>query len=160
VAFAPLASADDLTTVVGSEISSLNSIFTTEATLAGDSSDIIPPTAGNPFDTIPLTDAPLSGTSPLDYELYGVDPAVAGPSSDPGAYDVFNGALGKFDDALYVELYALENNGALDPNAADFIGSASSISDALGQANVTDAAEYFFNFGLGDLQGFFDIPSL
>jgi hypothetical protein len=107
-----------------------------------------------------MVDAPDSGTpTTLDYELYGVSP-IAQAGSDPGAYEVFNGALGKFDDALNIELYALENGGAIDPNAADFIGSASSIADALGSANATDAAEYFFNFGLGDLEGFFDTSAL
>ena len=38
---------------------------------------------------------------------------------------------------------------------ADFIGSESSIDHALGLANATDAAEYFYNFGVGDLSGFF-----
>jgi hypothetical protein len=92
---------------------------------------------------------------PLDYELYGVDPLAAGPASDPGSYEVLNGALGKFDDAFNIELYALENGGAIDPNVADFIGSESSIDHALGLANATDAAEYFYNFGVGDLSGFF-----
>ena len=55
--FAPLASADTpITTTVDSEISSLNSIFETEALLAGKSADVIPH-AGS-FDTIPLADAP------------------------------------------------------------------------------------------------------
>ena len=64
-----------------------------------------------------MVDAPDSGTpTTLDYELYGVSP-IAQAGSDPGAYEVFNGALGKFDDALNIELYALENGGAIDPNA-------------------------------------------
>jgi hypothetical protein len=163
VAFAPLASADDLTSVLDTEISSLNSIFTTEATIAGDSSDITSATAANPFDIITPADIATvqgAGTTPFDYLIYGVDPTNAGISPDPGAYDVFNGALTEFSDALNVELYSLQNNGALDTNVADFIGSSSSIADGLSQANATDAAEYFLNFGLGDLQGFFDIPSL
>ena len=158
VAFAPLAAADptEITTTVDSEVSSLNALFTVDADLAGDGSDVIQPTATKPFDTIPLADAPQNGTGTLDSLLYGVDPSAAGPSGDPGSYDVLNGALGKFDDAFNVELYALENNGALDPNTGDFIGSMSSIDAALATGSPTGAAEYFLNFGLGDLQGYFD----
>jgi hypothetical protein len=157
LAFAPLAAADDgVTSTLDSEIASMNSLFEAEAALAGDSGDVV--THSGSFDTIPVADAPQSAPlTTLDYELYGVNPLEAGPVSDPGSYEVFNGALGKFDDAFNVELYALENSGALDPNAADFIGSASSIDHALGLANATDAAEYFFNFGLGDLEGFLGI---
>ena len=152
---APLASADptEITTTVDSEIASLNSLFTGEAALAGDT---VTTNGANTFDTVPLADAPDSGTpTTLDYELYGVNP-IAQAGSDPGAYDLFNGALGKFDDALNVELYALENGGAIDPNAADFFGTASSIATGLDSATATDAADYFYNFGIGDLSGFFD----
>ena len=41
--------------------------------------------------------------------MYGFNPDNL--SSDPGAYDVFNGALGEFDAALNVGLYAAERNG-------------------------------------------------
>jgi hypothetical protein len=51
LALAPLAAADDLTSTVDSEISSLNALFTSEADLAGDGSAVIQPTATNPFDT-------------------------------------------------------------------------------------------------------------
>jgi len=153
VAFAPLASADDLTTVVDSEISSLNSIFTTEADLAGDGSAVIAPTDAQPFDTIPSMDAPLSGTGTLDSLLYGVDPLAAGPSPDPGAYDVFNGALVEFDDAFNVELNSLLNPGDVIPTD-DLFGSATNIADGLASA---DPATYFFDFGLGDLSGFLQV---
>jgi hypothetical protein len=92
---APLASADptEITTTVDSEIASLNSLFTGEAALAGDT---VTTNGANTFDTVPLADAPDSGTpTTLDYELYGVNP-IAQAGSDPGAYDLFNGALGKF----------------------------------------------------------------
>ena len=155
LSFAPVAAADE--TTVDSEISSLNSLFSTEAALAGDSSDISGGTAPGSFETIPLADAPQTAPfTTLDYELYGVAPAVAGPAGDPGSYNVFNGALTEFDDAYNVELYSLENAGALDTNAADFIGSAGSIATGLGEANATDAFDYFWNFGIGDLGGFFD----
>ncbi len=63
----------------------------------------------------------------LDYELYGLNPAVAGPASDPGAYNVFNGALTEFDDAYNVELFSLLNpTAAIDTiPMADLFGSTS-----------------------------------
>jgi len=154
--FAPLATADTpITTTVDSEISSLNSIFDGEAALAGNSADIAHHTGS--FDTILPADAPQTGTPTLlDYERYGVNPIAAGPASDPGSYNVFNGALGKFDDAYNVYLYAAQNNGAMDMNDADFIGSASSIDHAQ-TLGVAGAEQYFLNFGLGDLEGYFGI---
>jgi hypothetical protein len=155
VTFAPLAAAD--TTTVDSEISLLNSLFSGEAALAGDTSDVSGGTTAGSFETVPLADAPQTAPfTTLDYELYGVNPAVAGPASDPGSYNVFNGALTEFSDAYNVEAYSLANGGALDTTAADFIGSAGSIATGLGEANATDAADYFYNFGIGDLSGFFD----
>jgi len=156
MALAPLASADTpITSTVESEISSLNSIFESEAALAGDSGDVVHH-AGS-FDTIPLADAPQTGTPTfLDYELYGVNPIAAGPASDPGSYNDFNGALGKFDDAYNVFLYAAQNGGNMDMNDADFIGSASSIDHAQ-TLGVAGAEQYFLNFGLGDLEGYFGI---
>jgi hypothetical protein len=174
--FAPLAAADDLTSILDTEISGLNDIFTVETDLAGvPSTDITAPTTGDPFDTITgTTDISAvqgagqdvsgdwvlnSGVSPteFDYLVYGVDPTAAGLSPDPGSYDVFNGALVEFADALNVELYSLENNGALDTTVGDFIGSPTTIADALATGNATDAAEYFLQYGLGDLSGFLDI---
>jgi hypothetical protein len=159
LAFAPLASADDLTPVVDSEISMLNSLFDSEAAIAGDSADIISASpATGAFDTIPLTDAP--DTAPfttLDYELWGISPAVAGPTSDPGSYDLFNGALGKFDDAVNVLLYAGENNGALIP-ADDLFGS--HVSTALSGGTDASAFEYLYNFAIGDLSGYLDGANL
>lgn len=140
----------------------LNDIFTVETDLAGDSSDVTASTASNPFDIITSSDISTvqgSGATPFDYLVYGADPTAAGPASDPGSYNVFNGALVEFADALNVEEYALENNGALDTNTADFIGSIGTIHNAIDTGTATDAAEYFLQFGLGDLQGFFDIPS-
>jgi hypothetical protein len=156
LAFAPLAAADNpITTTVDSEIASLNSIFDSQAAFAGDFADIAHH-AGS-FDTIPLTDAPQHAPlTILDYELYGVNPLAAGPAADPGSYNDFNGALGKFDDAYNVFLYAAQNNNAMDMNDADFIGSASSIDHAQ-TLGVTGAEQYFLNFGLGDLEGYFGI---
>lgn len=167
LAFAPLAAAeptDTLTNVVDHEISSMNSLFTFEATLAGDKADIIAPSATQPFDTIPLADAPQSGTlTPLDYLLYGFNPIAAGPASDPGAYNVFNGALVEFDDALNTELYSLLNNGALIPDSAaatDLFGSSTTIAEALGTGTVQGAVTTFFDTGLADLAAYFDFGSL
>jgi hypothetical protein len=162
LALAPIASADGLTSVVDTEISSLNALFTVDTDLAGVSGDVVGPTASNPFDIINPTDLSAvqgTGTTPFDFLTYGLDPSAAGLASDPGSYNVLNGALVEFDDAANVELYALENNGALIP-AADLIGSDTTIDKALDTGNATGAAEYFFNFGLGDLQGFFDTSSL
>ena len=154
---APLASADALTDAVDSEIASLNSLFVTEATLAGDGADVV--THAGSFDTIPLSFAPDTGTPTfLDYELYGLNP-IANAASDPGAYNVFNGALTEFSDATNVELYSLLNPGvAVDTiPLTDLIGSSTNIADGLA---ATDPAEFFFNFGLGDLSGFFDSSAL
>jgi hypothetical protein len=156
LALAPFASADTpITSTVDSEISSMNSLFVSEADLAGKGADVV--THAGSFDTIPLADAPQTAPlTTLDYELYGVNPLEAGPAGDPGSYNEFNGALGKFDDAYNVYLYAAENNGAVDMNDADFIGSQSSIDHAQ-TLTVAAAEQYYLNFGLGDLEGYFGI---
>jgi len=157
LAFAPLAAADDLTSTVSSEISSLNSIFTFEADLAGKGGDIIAPTTANPFETIPLTDAPQQAPfTALDYELYGFNPAFAGPASDPGSYNVDNGAITEFYDAYNADLYGLLNNLALIPDA-DLFGSDKVIDAALATGSDFGAATTFFDAGLADLAGFFGI---
>jgi hypothetical protein len=161
LALAPLASADTpITSTVESEIASLNSLFDSQVALAGlPATDITTNSAG--FDVVPLADAPQATVpadlTPLDYLLYGVNPIQAGIASDPGSFVVLNGALGKFDDAYNVLLYSALNNGAIDPNDADFIGSASSIDHAQSLLTATDAAQYFFNFGVGDLEGYLGI---
>jgi len=155
LAFAPLASADDLTSIVDTEIGSLNSMFVTDATIAGDASDVVTHGA-NTFDTIPLSFAPDSGTPTLlDYELYGLNP-IANAASDPGSYNVLNGALTEFYDASNVELYALLNNGDLISGASalnDLFGSPTEIATALGTDSVTGATSDFFSAGLADLAG-------
>jgi hypothetical protein len=156
LSFAPLASADDLTTTIDSEISSLNSTFASEVGLAGDSKDLVTATAPG-FDTIPLADAPQTAPfTTLDYELYGLNPALAGPAGDPGSYNVFNGALVEFDDAYNALLYSADYNGALIP-ASDLFGSASEITTALATGSDLGAAGDFFSAGLADLTGFFGI---
>jgi len=159
LALAPIASADDLTSIVDSEISLSNSIFDSEAALAGDSADVVPGTTGQPFDTISLLDAPHTGTPTLlDFELHGLNP-IANSASDPGAYNVFNGALTEFDDAFNSEAYGLLNNNALIPDT-DLFGSDKVIDAALATGTDTGAATTFFDAGLADLQGYLDIPSL
>jgi hypothetical protein len=159
LALAPIASADGLTSIVDTEISSLNALFTVDTDLAGvPATDVTLANAANPFDIInplDITAVQGTGTTPFDFLTYGVDPNAAGLSSDPGAYDVLNGALVEFDDAFNVEAYSLLNNGALPP-AADLIGSSTNITEGL---NSTNPAEFFLNFGLGDLQGYFDPSS-
>ena len=142
-----------ITSTVSSEVTSLNSLFATEVALGGKTADLIPPSAtANPlFDTIPLADAPNTGTMPtvLDYELYGVSP-IANASSDPGAYDVFNGAEIRFDEAYNVAAYALLNGGALDPNSADIFGASVPGADT----TAAEVVSLFYNDAIGDLSGF------
>jgi hypothetical protein len=164
LAFAPLAAADSLTTTVDSEISLLNSLFVGDTTLAGlPVSDVTAPTAANPFDIITPADIATvqgTGTTPFDFLVYGVDPTAAGLASDPGSYNVFNGALTELSDAYNVELYSLLNAGALAP-ATDLIGSTETIADAFGNGtgSVSDVATYFFEFGANDLSGYLDLPA-
>lgn len=151
---APLASADTLTDAVDSEIASLNSLFVSEATLAGDGADVV--THAGSFDTIPLSFAPDSGTPTfLDYELYGLNP-IANAASDPGSYNVFNGALTEFSDAYNVELFSLANpTAAIDTiPAADLFGSATTITDALDTGTATGAITEFLTVGWNDLLGY------
>jgi len=162
LALAPLAAAtptDPLISVVGSEESLLNSLFVSDATLAnvpaGDYSLV------DGFDVINAakiaTDAPATAPfSILDYELYGINPAFAGPASDPGAYNVFNGALTEFDNAYNTELFSL-----LNPTAAigtipltDLFGTASGISEALAFGTASGAVTDFLTDGWNDLLGF------
>ncbi|MFZ0714548.1 MAG: hypothetical protein WAN02_10135, partial [Mycobacterium sp.] len=93
------------------------------------------------------------GTTAFDYLIYGLNPAD-NLATDPGSYNVLNGALTEFYDASNVELYSLLNNGDLLP-VADAFGSAHEIGIALGaDATVSSAATAFFDAGLADLTGF------
>jgi hypothetical protein len=151
VAFAPLASADDLTTVLDSEIASENSLFQLDATLAGVPSSDYSLVDG--FYTINSGDISAvqgNGTTAFDYLIYGVDPNKAGLATDPGSYNDLNGAVTKFDDAYNVLLYAAENKDALIPST-DLFGN--HITDALAGGTDASAFEYFYNFAIGDLGG-------
>jgi len=164
LAFAPLASADDLTSTIDSEIASLNSIFQGDLSIADVPSTDYTLGGTGVFDTINLGDvsAVQDGTgatpvtTPFDYLVYGVDPTAAGLSTDPGSYDVYNGALTEFDDAYNALVYAADYNNDLIP-ATDLFGSATEIGTALGTGTDMGAAGDFFSAGLADLAGFFGI---
>jgi hypothetical protein len=149
----------EITSTVAGEVSSLNSMFEFDALLAGvPAADIVKGSAADPFDTIAKADIPAvqgTGTTPFDFLIYGVDPAKAGLAGDPGSFNLLNGAEARFDDAFNVELYAAENGGAIDPNAADFIGS---LPANFAGDTVTQAFDSFWNSGIGDLSGFLQVP--
>jgi hypothetical protein len=153
---APLASAaptDPVTPLLSGEESILNSIFVGDADLAGVGKDVIPPTPTQPFDTIPLADAPHTGTPTLlDYELYGLNP-IANSATDPGAYNVFNGALTEFYDADNALIFGLANGNTDLIPVSDLFGSSTVIDAALLTGTDTGAATDFFSAGLADLAG-------
>ena len=144
------------TSTVDSEITSLNSLFTEEAALAGVSSNDITTGALAVFDTITSGDvATVEANTTFDDLLYGFNPANL--TSDPGAYDAFNGALGEFDDAYNVLLYAAENGGNLVPVSdigTDLISTGATTA-ALGTDTVTGAVTTFLDAGWADLLGYF-----
>jgi hypothetical protein len=167
LAFAPLASADGLTSTVDSEIASLNSQFEFDALLAGDSKDIATATSPN-FDSIPVAEiATVQGNSVttttaanptfFDYLVYGFNPNAAGLSEDPTSGNLLNGAVEKFDDAYNVFLYAAENKDALIP-VADVFGNHSEFVTAAGATDASAFADYY-NFALGDLYGYLGLPA-
>jgi hypothetical protein len=156
LAFAPVASADDLTTTVDSEISSLNSIFESEAAVAGDPSGDITSATGA-LDTILPADAPdVAPLTTLDYELYGplANLLLVGDlDSAPGAGDVLNGAVVEFDDAYNTFASLLLGDDSVVP-ATDLLGLADA---ALDDGTLTDAALFgnFFDTGVNDLFAYF-----
>jgi hypothetical protein len=138
--FAPLAAADELTATVDSEIATLNSIFEFEAFIAGDSADVVK-NAGA-LDTIPLADAPDTGPlTTLDYELYGPFAGldVGNLDPDPGAQDVFNGALVDFYAINAVEQTLLFDNYGAMPSSALLDLELTSVDDVLAELKA-DAA--------------------
>ena len=156
LALAPLASADtDFSALVDSEIAAENSAFQYDALLSGVPSTDYTQVGG--FDVLganDLKDAPISGTpSSLDYLVYGFDPIKAGVADPTGSFNVFNGAETKFDDAYNVFLYAAENKGDLIP-VGDVFGNHLDFVTADG-ATAASALADFYNFGVGDLSGFF-----
>jgi hypothetical protein len=154
LAFAPLAAADDLTTTVDAEIASLNSLFESQAALAGVSADVV--TSPGVLDTIPLADAPdAAPLTTLDYELYGplANLLIGDLDGAPGATDVFNGALVEFDDAYNTIASYLIGSDAIIPTT-DLVGLADIAFD---DGTVADPALFadFFNTGVADLAGWF-----
>jgi hypothetical protein len=118
---APLASADTPIdpSILDSEIASLNSLFAADTTAAAvPTADLV--TGTNEFTTIGagfVDTVEGNGSTLFDELVYGFNPTNV--TDDPGAYDVLNGAIVKFDDALNVGIYALENAGSNVP-LADF----------------------------------------
>lgn len=162
---APLASADGLTTTVDGEIASLNSLFESEAAIAGDSADVTQGGTGV-LDTIPLSDAPdTTPLTTLDYELYGplasllvgVDNPFSGaPYLDPapGAQDVLSGAVAEFDDAYNALAYLFVGQDDLIPTT-DLVAPADIATELadINAGDATDAALFgnFWDAGLADL---------
>jgi hypothetical protein len=162
LASAPFASADVLTTTVDSEIASLNSLFDSEASLAGDSGDVVTGGTGV-LDTISPTDAPdAAPLTTLDSELYGpfasllvgVDNPVSGAAyldAAPGAQDVGNGALAEFDDAVNALVFGLDNDGDLIPTA-DLVAPVDIATvEAGGIATEAGLFANFYDTGLADI---------
>jgi hypothetical protein len=162
--FAPLASADTVGDAVTSEEALLNSLFVSDATLANVPASDYSLVDG--FDVIKSADISAvqgTGTTPFDFLTYGLDPNAAGLATDPGSYNVLNGALTEWSDAYNVELYSLLNpNAPIDTiPATDLIGSTETIQDAFanGTGSAADVATYFYEFGANDLAGYLDLPS-
>lgn len=163
-ALAPLASAvtDPLDPIVASEIGSMNFLFGTDTFLAGvPSSDI--DTNAQGFDFIKPEDvATVQGDgitpTPFDFLVYGLNPITAGLASDPGAYNVFNGSMVQFDDGMNSLLFALSNNGGvLEWDSGDLFGGSSAMDIANNATSGWEEAANYFNFGWGDLLGYFGI---
>jgi hypothetical protein len=164
LAFSPLAAADTLGDAVSGEESLLNSIFVSDATLANvPASDYSLVDGFDVIKSAEITTVQGDGTTPFDFLVYGLNPTAAGLATDPGSYNVFNGALTEWADAYNVELYSLLNpSAAIDTiPAADLIGSTETIQDAFanGTGSVSDVATYFYEFGANDLAGYLDLPS-
>jgi hypothetical protein len=152
---APLATADDLTSIVDSEIASLNSLYEADASLAGVTADLTTPVdATGVLDTInpaDITTVQGDGTTFFDGLVYGPFASFLDLDAAPGAQDLFNGALVEFDDALNVAAFFFtDNSGDLIP-VADLLGSADQALDVAG--STTDAALFgsFLDTGIADL---------
>jgi hypothetical protein len=159
---APLASADnttDLTSAVDSEITSLNSLFTSDTTLAAVPPGDISIPGADLFDTIKAADVSAvegNGSTLFDELVYGFNPKSVTP--DPGAYDVFNGAIAKFDDAINIGVYALENGGnniPLADFATDLFGLSGATATTLAGESATAAITTLLGDSSSDLLGYF-----
>jgi hypothetical protein len=159
LALAPLAAADTPVdpSIIDSEITSLNSLFAADTTAAAvPTADI--DTVANQFTTIFPADVTAVEKLPLfDDLVYGFNPTSV--TSDPGAYDVLNGALTKFDDALNVGIYALENAGSNVP-LADFatdgvFGLSNTAATDLAAETASQAITTLLGDSYSDLLGYF-----
>jgi hypothetical protein len=157
MAFTPLASADALGDAVTSEEALLNSIFVSDATLANIPASDYALVGG--FDVIKTADiVAAQGTSsdPTEfaYLLYGLNPGD-NLATDPGSYNVLNGALTEFADAYNVELYSLANPDALVNSVPldDLFGSPTTIAAALSESTFSLAIGDFVTNGFNDLLG-------
>jgi hypothetical protein len=155
---APLASADTPLdpSILDSEIGSLNSLFTIDTTLAAvPTADLV--TGTNEFTTIGSTFvSTVEGNTTFDDLVYGFNPSNL--TTDPGAYDVFNGALTKLDDALNVGVYALENGGSNIPLAdfgTDLFGISGTTATTLAGETATAAITTLLTDSYSDLLGYF-----
>jgi hypothetical protein len=136
----------DITPILTGEVESLNSVFASDVAAAGiPSADIIQGTGVLPFDTI----LPADTNPAFDALVFG----AAGPSLDPGSYDVLNGSLTELLNASNVGLFALLNGGDILPTA-DLFGP----TDFLGDG-VTQAIGEYLTLSFNDLLGFF-IPAM
>jgi hypothetical protein len=156
---APLASADTPVdpSIIDSEIASLNSLFATDTTAAAvPTADLV--TGTNEFTTIGSSFvSTVEANTTFDDLVYGFNPSNL--TSDPGSYDVLNGALIKLDDALNVGIYALENAGSNVP-LADFatdgvFGLSSTAASDLAGETASAAITTLLGDSYSDLLGFF-----
>ena len=149
---APIAAADDLTSTLDSEIAQANTLFQGDLTAAAVPSTDYTLGGTGVFDTINPGDvATVENNVTFDDLVFGLNPS--NESLDPGAYDVFNGALVEFDDAYNSLLYAADYGSTALIPASDLFGSATDISTALGTGSDFLAAGDFFSNGLADLAG-------
>jgi hypothetical protein len=149
---------DPLASTVAIEVASLNSLFQTDAALAG-----VPSTdyslGAQGFDVIKSGDISVvegNGTTPFDQLVYGFNPANL--TGDPGAYDVLNGAVAKFDDAFNIGLYALENGGAnlpLADFATDLFGISGATATTLAGETASQAITTLLADSFNDFLGYF-----
>jgi hypothetical protein len=156
---APLASADTPVdpSIIDSEIASLNSLFAADTTAAAvPTADLV--TGTNEFTTIGQSFvSTVEANTTFDELVYGFNPANL--TTDPGSYDVLNGAITKFDDALNVGIYALENAGSNVP-LADFatdgvFGLSNTAATDLAAETASQAITTLLGDSYSDLLGFF-----
>lgn len=154
----PAIATDPLGSTVASEVASLNSIFTFDTTLAGvPTADITVGDQG--FDIIKSADITAvegTGHTTFDTLVYGFNPANL--TNDPGAYDVLNGAVAKFDDAFNIGLYALEHGGAMLPAAdfaTDLFGISGTAATTLAGETATQAITSLLGTSFSDFLGYF-----